>query len=89
MTPRLTKFQPKWLTTYSWISSVNGDIFKAYFKLCKKSFSISSKGEASIREHAQGTKHIDVANATKNVQSLDRFFGRKFKFNLNEIITIL
>lgn len=73
MAPRQTNFNSKWLEVYSWINSVPDDRSKAYCKLCKNFFSISSKGEGNIKEHAEGTKH---KSAEKGVH---RFF-RKFLF---------
>lgn len=71
MAPRPTSFNPKWLSTYSWIESVPGDTSRAHCKLCNKKFLISGKGEASVKEHAQGAKH-------QNAKSGIRRFVRKF-----------
>lgn len=77
MAPRATKFNKKWTELYSWLSSVDDDSSKAYCKLCKKTFSIASKGEGAVKEHADGTKHKDAEKSTKMAQSLQRFFVRE------------
>lgn len=87
MAPRNTAFNPKWKKSYSWINSVDGDEFKAYCKLCKKVFSIAHKGEASIKEHAEGAKHKQFEKSTSSAQSLHHFFARTYKFNLTVSIS--
>lgn len=72
MAPRKTTFNSKWLKNYPWIQSVENDNSKAFCKLCKKVFSISTKGEASIKEHADGIKHKDAK------RPIHRFFIRKY-----------
>lgn len=81
MAPRKTSFNIKWKNIYPWIDSVSDDNFKAFCKLCKKTFSISSKGEGCIKEHSEGAKHKDAAKSTTSSQSLHRFFSRAYEFN--------
>lgn len=82
MGPRKTVFNSNWLKVYSWISSVDGNDSKAFCKICKKAFSISSRGVASIKEHSEGDKHKSAEKSTTLAQPLQRFFTRTSKFNL-------
>lgn len=76
MAPRQSTFNSKWLKIHSWINAVPDDSSKAYCKLCKTIFSISTKGEGNVKQHAEGLKH---KNAEKG---LHRFFRKSiFRFN--------
>lgn len=79
MAPRQTKFNNKWLKSYLWLDSVDGDEYSAYCKLCKKSISVSNKGEMAITDHANGAKHQRLENPTQNTPTLHRFFACKYK----------
>lgn len=74
MAPRQTHFNPKWIEIYKWIKAVDDDRTKAFCKLCNKAFSIASKGEGSIKEHAEGVKHKEAQKSTTSTQSLHSFF---------------
>lgn len=82
MAPRQTSFNLKWIKKYLWLSSVDGDSSKAFCKLCQKSFSISSKGEAAIKEHGDGAKHKEAEKSKTFTQPLNRFFSRMSNFQM-------
>lgn len=78
MSHKKTSFDSKWKTTYPWVNSVPKDNFSAYCKLCQKIFSLSGKGEDSLKEHA--------ASVTHKSQSLSRYFSSMFSFHLVQLI---
>lgn len=75
MAPRNTSFNQKWLEKYPWIKTVANNDSLAFCKYCKKSFSISTRGENRVIEHANSSKHKTVT------QGMHRFI-RKFPFLL-------
>lgn len=52
-----TKFNKNWLTQYRWISEVDGDIYKAHCKLCKKSIKVDVGGVGAVNVHRNTAKH--------------------------------
>lgn len=80
---RKTNFNQKWIEKFSWLKSVESDDSKAFCKLCKSTFSIATKGEAAIREHAVGAKHKKFEKSSMMVQ---RFFTRKCKYVLLDFL---
>lgn len=75
---RKNSFNHNWIEKYSWLKNVESDDSKAFCKLCKSVFSIASKGESAVKDHANGLKH---QNVEKSAASSKRFFTRKCKLN--------
>lgn len=72
---RKTHFKSKWLQIYSWLRPVDGDDFKGYCNLCKKTIKVDNKGELAIKFHAGSVQHQSVENprpttSTSSAQSI-------------------
>lgn len=78
MAPRKTAYNKKWKDKYPWISPVKDDSDRALCTLCNSKFKISSKGEGSVKEHADGDSHKKNEKKAKFTQPLDRFLVRIF-----------
>lgn len=78
MAPRKTSFNFEWKKIYPWINRVPNDDFKAYCKLCNKIFCIGGKGEGSVKEHADGSKHKDKEKAKASTPTVFNYFASTF-----------
>lgn len=64
----LNSFNIKWKDLYPWINTVPKDEFNAYCKLCNTIFGIASKGEDSVKEHAENDIHKQkLSSETKSM----------------------
>lgn len=66
------KFNQVWLQTYKWLSEVKDDESSANCKWCNSRFKIDSKGEGSVKKHAETDKHKQIANNASN--TLTKFY---------------
>lgn len=88
MAPRKTTFNNEWLKKYPWLNSVPRDHSSAFCKLCKKIFSVSGKGEGSVKEHADGDTHRRNERAASTSHNLQRFFPRMFLFVFSGLMNL-
>ena len=73
------------LKFYIWLKSVNyktwlvkdKDVFKARCGLCDRSFDISNMGEAALRSHMKGSKHVSKQTEMKNGTKISGFLKAK------------
>ena len=74
-------FSERWLTLpqYSrWLARGSSGIHKAYCCLCSKSFDISAMGEAALKSHMIGKKHVDlIITLILNICISESFLGTK------------
>lgn len=81
MAKRPTRFNPDWKNEFSWVDSVPGDIYRAYCKLCKKSFSIAGQGYTKVKDHIKNLKHVESEKINKqrnSASSIARFMTGMF-----------
>ena len=72
-------FSERWLTLpqYSrWLARGSSGIHKAYCCLCSKSFDISAMGEAALKSHMIGKKHVDLDKIKDGIGTMKAFIGR-------------
>ena len=68
-----THFKEDWLTDPDyvlWLSKVKDDDTAARCKLCKSTFKLSTMGQSSLTDHANGKKH------KKHVKKVEGFFKK-------------
>lgn len=68
-----TKFNKNWLTTYRWISEVDGDIYKAHCKLCKRSIKIDVGGVGAVNVHQNTAKHKLLSSKLVRAESSNHY----------------
>lgn len=88
MAPRKTSFNTSWKKKYPWIDSVSGDQFRAFCKICNKSFSVSGKGEGSIKEHADTNKHQQAEKDVAGSHSMTKYVKSNLLFNENNFYLV-
>lgn len=77
MANRKTSYNDNWNKTYSWISPVEKDKYSANCVLCKKSFSISGRGESAVKDHADTEIHKKNERAAVISKKVTSFFSRE------------
>ena len=58
MSKRQTKYNPLWEKDQSWLQKYKNDQFSAYFKICKKTFSVRGSGICLVKQHEKSKTHI-------------------------------
>ena len=54
-------FQSYWLQRpefTDWIQKDSNDVFRAYCRVCKRSFDVKNMGEGAVKSHSAGAKHL-------------------------------
>jgi hypothetical protein len=77
--PGKCSFREEWLSesNLKWLRPVEGDKYKASCLLCKSKFDVSHSGFASLKTHAKGKKHSDLANGLLTGQQKTLSFASK------------
>ena len=57
MTNRKTKYNVDWEKEHPWLTAVVKDVYKAYCKLCNKTFQIDGSGLSQVKSHAYSSSH--------------------------------
>lgn len=87
MTTKKTLFNEDWVNpqiNLEWsriFGAVKGDVYMAYCKLCKKSFSLSNMGKQALASHEKGSGHKRKVEAMKTTPNAAAYF----KKNVNSI----
>ncbi|CAL8282480.1 unnamed protein product [Gadus morhua 'NCC'] len=71
---RLPKYGREWEDAHAWLDSVNGDVYKASCKICRRVFSVAHGGLSDIRQHATGEQHCRHERSQKTQASVSQFF---------------
>ncbi|KAL3271746.1 hypothetical protein HHI36_022216 [Cryptolaemus montrouzieri] len=68
---RHTKYSTNWQNDYNWLCNVTLDEYKAYYKLCKKEFTISHGGLDDVVKHSKTSSHSKITSfrAARNITS--------------------
>ena len=55
-----SKFQPDWLNKPSYATwlAANRNAFSAYCQVCRSNFDVTAMGEAAVRSHSTGKRHL-------------------------------
>lgn len=71
--PGKCKYKDDWTEKYGdWIGPKTCSVHTARCKLCRKDIDISNMGEAALKSHMQGKKHLErVALASKTSSMKD------------------
>lgn len=59
-----TSYQASWEKQFPWLQKVNSDIYRAYCKICCKSFKVDGSGVSQVKSHAKTHKE-DSSNANQ------------------------
>lgn len=70
-------YNNSWNKIYPWINSVPRDNFSAYCTLCKKSFSVSARGESAVKDHAKTELHQKNERSAEVSRKVTSFFTRE------------
>ena len=60
-----SRFQNHWMDRpefVDWLRRDSTDVFRAYCRVCQRSFDVNNMGEGAVKSHGAGAKH--VANMT-------------------------
>ena len=64
-----SRFQNHWMDRpefVDWLRRDSTDVFRAYCRVCQRSFDVKNMGEGAVKSHGAGAKH--VANMTRSKQ---------------------
>lgn len=73
-----TSFNSKWCEKFPWAKNCAQDKTKASCKLCNITFSVATRGEGALSQHASGIKHKEHQQAAAKSLSLREHFNRKY-----------
>ena len=75
-----SKFQPDWLNKPSyatWLAANRNDAFSAYCQVCRSNFDVTAMGEAAVRSHSTGKRHLaNVRRREATCSPVSAFFPR-------------
>lgn len=72
-----SKFQKSWLDRpeyKNWLQEDRQDQHKAFCCVCRRSFDVTNMGEAALKSHSTGTKHVRNLQETGSTTGLARYF---------------
>ena len=72
---RMFHFQKSWRTTYTYITPVTGNIYRANCTLCKRDFGIGHGGEGDIKTHMASKSHKQAERVTKQNNIMTKFLS--------------
>ena len=58
MSKRQTKYNSQWEKDHSWLQKCKSDQFSPYYKIFKKTFSVSGGGICLVKQHEKNKTHI-------------------------------
>ena len=82
----LCKFRNEWNTSYSFISKVQGNCYKAFCTLCKREFAIAHGGLSDVKQHVSGAEHKKNDRTVATNAVVNKFFVKPFTTQHQQVI---
>ena len=70
---RMCRFRESWKNTYTYITPVTGNVYRANCIRCKREFGIGHGGEGDIKTHMSSESHKQAERVAKQSNILTKF----------------
>lgn len=83
------KYRREWEEANPWLDSVNGDVYRANCKACRRTFTICHGGVTDIKQHASGEQHTRCIRTQKTQSLVSQFFMTETSPEIDSVWYIL